>query len=275
MPGLRPGPELLRERRRLPCRVRPRRSRRGRLRGSRARRRKRLRCRKQPARCRARRRRRCRARRPRFRSGPGPPNQAPGLVSAGSIKAGPTGFSFESADGANVIRFRGNLAVDGRWFMDHNTPESDDTFLFRKVRPYIEGTIDNDYDFRFMPDFAGGKTIIVDAFVTARILPWLAVQAGKFKGPVGPRAPAAGSIQPLHGARPALRPGARTGISVSSSAATSWAVRSVTRSASSTGSRTATARTPTRIRMPTATTARRTPRVACSPNRSSTRESRR
>ena len=115
----------------------------------------------------------------------GTANEAPGLVSAGSIKAGPTGFSIASADASNVIRFRGNLAVDGRWFMDHSTPETADTFLFRKVRPYIEGTIDNDYDFRFMPDFAGGKTIIVDAFVTGRILPWLAVQAGKFKGPVG------------------------------------------------------------------------------------------
>jgi phosphate-selective porin OprO/OprP len=115
----------------------------------------------------------------------GTANQAPGLVSAGSIKAGPTGFSIASADGSNVIRFRGNLAVDGRWFMDKSTPETADTFLFRKVRPYIEGTIDDDYDFRFMPDFAGGKTIIVDAFLTARILPWLAVQAGKFKGPVG------------------------------------------------------------------------------------------
>jgi phosphate-selective porin OprO/OprP len=112
-------------------------------------------------------------------------DQAPALVSAGGIKAGPTGFSLSSADGADVLRFRGNMAVDGRWFMDRTTPESDDTFLFRKVRPYIEGTIDNDYDFRFMPDFAGGKTIILDAFMTARILPWLAVQAGKFKGPVG------------------------------------------------------------------------------------------
>ncbi|MGH8323851.1 MAG: OprO/OprP family phosphate-selective porin, partial [Steroidobacteraceae bacterium] len=63
--------------------------------------------------------------------------------------------------------------------------ESDDTFVFRKVRPYIEGTIDNDYDFRFMPDFAGGRTIILDAFMTARLLPGLAIQAGKFKGPVG------------------------------------------------------------------------------------------
>jgi phosphate-selective porin OprO and OprP len=112
-------------------------------------------------------------------------NDAPGLVTAGSVRAGPAGFSFASADGANLIRFRGNLAFDGRWFMDRGTPESADTFLFRKVRPYFEGTIDNDYDFRFMPEFGGGKTIILDAFVTARIAPWLAVQAGKFKGPVG------------------------------------------------------------------------------------------
>ena len=112
-------------------------------------------------------------------------DQAPGLLTAGSVKAGPAGFSFASADNSNVIRFRGNLAVDGRWFMDNSTPETADTFLLRKARPYIEGTIDDDYDFRFMPDFGGGKTIIVDAFMTARILPWLAVQAGKFKGPVG------------------------------------------------------------------------------------------
>ena len=71
----------------------------------------------------------------------------------------------------------------GSW--TSGTPESADTFLFRKVRPIIEGTIDNDYDFRFMPEFGRRKTIILDAFVTARLLPWLAVQAGKFKGPVG------------------------------------------------------------------------------------------
>ncbi|MDB6089822.1 MAG: hypothetical protein JWN85_2606 [Gammaproteobacteria bacterium] len=110
---------------------------------------------------------------------------APGLTSPGTIKAGPSGFSFQSADGANVIRFRGNLAVDGRWFSDKVTPVTADTFLLRRVRPYIEGTLDNIYDFRFMPDFGAGKSIIVDAFVTARLQPWLALQAGKFKGPVG------------------------------------------------------------------------------------------
>src|SRR5882757_5938703 len=33
-------------------------------------------------------------------------NAAPGLASPGTVKAGPSGFSFQSADGANVIRFR-------------------------------------------------------------------------------------------------------------------------------------------------------------------------
>ena len=43
----------------------------------------------------------------------------------------------------------------------------------------------NIYDFRFTPDFAGGKTIILDSFVAARFRPWSVVTAGKFKVPVG------------------------------------------------------------------------------------------
>jgi phosphate-selective porin OprO and OprP len=105
--------------------------------------------------------------------------------SPGIVRAGAAGFYLQSADGANVIRFRGNLAFDGRWFSDDSTPSSADTWLFRKVRPYIEGTLENIYDFRFMPDFAGGKSVIVDAFVTGRFKPWFALQAGKFKAPVG------------------------------------------------------------------------------------------
>ncbi|HVO46408.1 MAG TPA: porin [Steroidobacteraceae bacterium] len=106
-------------------------------------------------------------------------------AAAGTVIAGPSGLFIQSNDGANVIRFRGNLAVDGRWYSDHVTPETADTWLFRRVRPYFEGTLDRIYDFRFMPDFGNGKSIIVDAFVTGRFQPWFVVQAGKFKGPVG------------------------------------------------------------------------------------------
>ncbi len=94
-------------------------------------------------------------------------------------------LALQSADGANIIRFRGNLQVDGRWYSDNVTAGTADTFLFRKVRPYIEGTLDNIYDFRFMPDFGQGRTIIVDAYVAGRFASWFTLQAGKFKGPVG------------------------------------------------------------------------------------------
>ncbi len=55
----------------------------------------------------------------------------------------------------------------------------------RRARPIIEGTFANIFDFRFNPDFAGGKTVIQDAFVAARFNPLFVVTAGKFKEPFG------------------------------------------------------------------------------------------
>ena len=102
-----------------------------------------------------------------------------------SARAGSQGFAIQSADGTNVLRFRGNIAFDGHWYSDRSTPETADTWLFRRIRPYFEGTINDIYDFRIMPDFAQGKTAIVDGFIGGRFAQWFVVQAGKFKGPVG------------------------------------------------------------------------------------------
>jgi len=101
------------------------------------------------------------------------------------VKSDTKGFSLGTPDGANVIKFRANLAVDGRWFGDQQTPQTADTFLFRRVRPYIEGTVGKIYDFRLMPDFAGGRSIVLDAYINGKFKPWFNVQVGKFKGPVG------------------------------------------------------------------------------------------
>src|SRR5688500_17039801 len=102
------------------------------------------------------------------------------------VRASPQqGFRIQSADAANVLRVRGVLHFDGRRFADDITPGTADTWIFRRVRPTLEGTLNNIYDFRFTPDFAGGRTIILDAFVTARLKPWAVVTAGKFKVPVG------------------------------------------------------------------------------------------
>lgn len=101
------------------------------------------------------------------------------------VKAGNKGFSFGSPDNKNVVKLRGVLHFDGRRFGDDITPPTADTFLLRRVRPTLEGTLNDIYDFRFTPDFAGGRTIILDAFLAARLKPWATVTVGKFKVPVG------------------------------------------------------------------------------------------
>lgn len=105
--------------------------------------------------------------------------------SAAVVKASSSGFSIASADNSMVLRLRANVAIDYRDFLDDYTPSTADTFLIRRARPTFEGTVGNIYDFRLMPDFGQGKAIIQDAWITARVLPWLGVQAGKFKAPVG------------------------------------------------------------------------------------------
>lgn len=101
------------------------------------------------------------------------------------VRASPSRLSFQSADGSNSIRFRGVLHFDGRDFLDDSTPETSDTWLLRRVRPIVEGTLNNLYDFRFTPDFGGGRAIVQDAYIAARFKPWAVVTAGKFKVPVG------------------------------------------------------------------------------------------
>jgi phosphate-selective porin OprO/OprP len=103
------------------------------------------------------------------------------------VKASPKGFSLQSADGQNTIKLRGTLHFDGRFFAsdDPSNPPLVDTWQVTRLRPILEGTVGGIYDFKFMPDFGQGKTIIQDAYVTARFLPQLQVTAGKFKAPFG------------------------------------------------------------------------------------------
>lgn len=102
-----------------------------------------------------------------------------------TVSAGADGFALKSTDGAFQLKLCALLHADTRWFFDSDDPTSDDTFTLRRARPYIEGTVFNNFDFRFMPDFAGGRTVIQDAYVDARFLPWLQIKAGKFKTPFG------------------------------------------------------------------------------------------
>ena len=103
------------------------------------------------------------------------------------VKASPKGFSFQSPDAQNVVKVRGTVHVDGRVFEseDPSSTPVTDSWQATRVRPIIEGTLGGIYDFKFMPDFGQGRTVIQDAYVTARVNPAFQFTAGKFKMPVG------------------------------------------------------------------------------------------
>lgn len=107
------------------------------------------------------------------------------VASTPVVKASPKGFSFASADGQNQIKLRGTMHVDGRFFESDDPEGLKDTWQATRVRPIVEGTLGGIYDFKFMPDFGQGRTVIQDAYVTARFKPEFQVTAGKFKSPVG------------------------------------------------------------------------------------------
>ena len=109
---------------------------------------------------------------------------------AASVSIGAGGFQVRSADSNFVMRVRGGLQADGRFFTGDAV--ANDTFLLRRVRPILEGTVFGKFDYRLMADFASGVTqttanngSILDAYINARFSTAFQIQAGKFKEPVG------------------------------------------------------------------------------------------
>ena len=108
------------------------------------------------------------------------------IASATAVaKASPRGFSIQSADDQNQVKLRGVLHFDGRNLTNDDPNGVTDTWQATRIRPIVEGTVGGIYDFRFMPDFGQGRTVIQDAYVTGRFKPGFQVTAGKFKAPVG------------------------------------------------------------------------------------------
>lgn len=107
------------------------------------------------------------------------------------VTAGASGFQIRSADTNFVLKIRGYIQADNRSYIGDHIGVND-TFLLRRVRPIVEGTVFEKYDYRLMFDFGSGVTAnnannayVQDAQVNARLWPQFQVQAGKFKEPVG------------------------------------------------------------------------------------------
>src|SRR5439155_13346768 len=102
-----------------------------------------------------------------------------------SITAGKGGFSLTSPDGDFILRFRGYVQEDGRFFLGDKPSGAVDTFLLRRARPMFEGTLYKYFDFRIMPDFGNGLTVIQDAYLDAKFATAVKIRFGKAKAPFG------------------------------------------------------------------------------------------
>ena len=69
-----------------------------------------------------------------------------------TLSVGSSGFAMRSADSNFVLRIRALLQFDSRWSDDGDI---DDSFLMRRVRPILEGTVFRDFNFLITPEFAG------------------------------------------------------------------------------------------------------------------------
>ncbi|TSC22647.1 OprO/OprP family phosphate-selective porin [Corallococcus sp. Z5C101001] len=111
--------------------------------------------------------------------------EPPRAVDPPVVQTSEDGFSLSSADKAFVLKTRGQLQGDGRFYFDDTDRTGTNTFVMRRVRPILDGTLFGFIDFRFMPDFGNGQPLIQDAWIDFRPGEWIRLRAGRFKTPFG------------------------------------------------------------------------------------------
>jgi len=110
-----------------------------------------------------------------------------------TVSLGSAGLIVRSGDSNFLMNLHGYAQADGRFYLnDHNV--ANDTFLLRRVRPIVEGTVYDRFDYRLMADFGTGNgssssslnnAMLDDAYVNARFWQQAQLQVGKYKSPVG------------------------------------------------------------------------------------------
>ena len=102
-----------------------------------------------------------------------------------TVTAGKEGYALKSAEGDFLLKFGGYIQADGRFVGDGDTTNGPTTFSLRRVRPVLQATAFRIFDFKLMPDFGQGQTVLYDAYAEARFAPWLRLRIGKYKPPFG------------------------------------------------------------------------------------------
>ena len=94
------------------------------------------------------------------------------------------GFFVQSANGDYRLVFGMVAQLDGRVSLD-DPAQIIDTLVLRKLRPTFSGRVAKYFDFKIMPDFGNGTTVVQDAYFDIRFSPKFRIRTGKDKTPVG------------------------------------------------------------------------------------------
>jgi phosphate-selective porin OprO/OprP len=98
---------------------------------------------------------------------------------------GSEGFFVQTRDRTSRLKIGGLTQFDGRFFVAEANDPKVDQFGFRTIRPELNGTVLDHYDFRLLPDFAGGKLVLQDVHADVRYTDAIKLRFGKFKVPSG------------------------------------------------------------------------------------------
>jgi phosphate-selective porin OprO/OprP len=94
------------------------------------------------------------------------------------------GFVLQAPNGDYRLVLGMVAQIDGRFSVDDPLPITN-TFTIRKIRPTFSGRVAKFFDFKVMPDFGNGTTVVQDAYFDIRFSPAFRVRSGKDKTPIG------------------------------------------------------------------------------------------
>ena len=92
-----------------------------------------------------------------------------------TVQAGKDGFLIKSSDQKFSLKIGGYLHADSRFLLSDDSNAGIDTFQLSRARLVFDGTFYKYLNFRFMPDWGVGTSVIQDAY-----LEWTIFQRQKF-----------------------------------------------------------------------------------------------
>lgn len=108
---------------------------------------------------------------------------APGPTAA-AVRVDTRGIQLAGTDGRRSFRVRANVQTDARFYINDGGIPNNDGFLLRRVRPILEGTLDDRIRFRIMPDFAPDTPTLLDAWAEVKLADSVGFLVGRSKSPL-------------------------------------------------------------------------------------------